>query len=102
MIEGNDGEAAARSKRGDPKGGAAQPRPHLQGPARLLRAKARVDLRRKLLYQQFASHHQHEYEKLLAHYSGIMGPTARAEDLKLRAREHAQKLFGHLYHGHRT
>jgi hypothetical protein len=63
------------------------------------RRQARVDLRRKLLDQQYASHHQHEYEKLLGHYSGIMGPNARAEDLKLRAREHAQKLFGHMYHG---
>ena len=63
------------------------------------RRQARVDLRRKLLDQQYASHHQREYEKLRGHYSGVMGPNARAEDVKLRAREHTQRLFGHLYNG---
>ena len=62
---------------------------------------ARVDLRNKLLNQQYANHHAREYEKLLGHYTELMGPHARAEELRLRAQAQAKAHFDRVF-GSRT
>ena len=66
-------------------------------PAFYERRDTRNELRKKFLDRAYAHHHAREYDKLLGHYTELMGPHARAEENKIRAREQAQAHFNRVF-----
>lgn len=57
----------------------------------------RIDLRHSVVQHMRARQLEYEHNKLLEHYLGLMGPHARAEDLRGRARTAAAAEIRRIY-----